>query len=186
MRALAISLALLVSALPGDLPAASGDPDRSAMKSDAIETLQYLIDRSKYRRVRVLRAVQPGSPIREGIVYDAIGREVDWDKGYSTLSIATRKAGVEASDFPAKLAKHVRLVADAFGGKGLQGYLVIASPRFGIAIQNWQSKQAMEKLLASPEGAKVQDAGAQFMTSEHFGPHESHPGTLALAKSTAK
>ena len=76
--------------------------------------------------------------------YDVMGTPIDWSHGHTTVFIGTRKTNVDRESFLRALSGHLAITKNAFGNKGLNGYIAVANQDYEIAFMNWDSRQAME------------------------------------------
>lgn len=104
------------------------------------------------------RALASESPV------DVLGGRPDWQAGYTTVFVGTRREDVPAGEFLERLSEHVARARDHFPAMGLDGYIVVANPDSEIAWMHWSSGDAARAALASPAGTEIRESGAKLMT----------------------
>lgn len=100
--------------------------------------------------------------------YDVMSGPVDWQRGFSTFYIGVRKTRVSHQQFLKKNKYFMEQTREAFGTKGLVGYLVVISDKYKIAIQNWQSQAAYREAISSERGLQISANAASIMTTSMF------------------
>lgn len=122
-------------------------------------------------------AVSPlGDEIVAGVPYDVLGKTVDWRFGYSTFFIGLRQDGVPAESFLKKLHEHVLEARDAFGSRGLDGYVVVATRDYEIAYLHWPSKAAAEAAWRTEKGQAAVAGARALLKPLQFSDTEPYDG----------
>lgn len=130
-------------------------------------------------RSRSGTAVSLGSELASETPYDVLGTAVDWQKGYATFFIGTRKPGLSSEDFLKKLHAHVTEVRRALSPQGLDGYVFVAGTDYEAAYLHWPSREASETAFTS-DGGKAAVAEAQkILDPLVFVPAEPFSGTIS-------
>ncbi|MEQ1878218.1 MAG: hypothetical protein ABL958_16370 [Bdellovibrionia bacterium] len=152
--AIALTLAVASSAFAQNDPA-------------TIDRLEGLMHQSVISGLSNTKWFDPKKPVEVFQVYNTLPN-TSWAKGYNTLYIGSRKSPVTSEGFLKQLGTHVESVRSLFYRKGLQGYVIMATPDYEIAFQNWSSKEAMEAAFASAEGQLIQRDAATFLENIRF------------------
>lgn len=142
---------------------------RATPEGKAYSDLHWdLFDRERTRSGKAVPWAGEGNPDQP---YDVLNRPVDWQKGYSTFFFGRRKPEVSPEAFVRWLPTHVNRVASAFdsgGDSGLRGYVLVFTPDWEIAYQNWDSEQAMKDAFQREAGRAIVEDASPRMASEQF------------------
>ena len=79
-----------------------------------------------------------------------------WDSGYVALLFGRRKPSCPKKRFLTELFRYTDMRFSAFG-KGLKGYIVLATEDFEMAYLNWSSKKHFDRVTSSKKISALLD-----------------------------
>jgi len=125
------------------------------------------------------------SALTSNSAYDMIGKNIDWAQGANFVFIGTRQKSQSTVQFLAHLKTHIELAKKVMTPKGLRGYIIIANENYEIAYLNWESKDAHDKVLQSPEGQVVLKDAGEFMDTLMYEPAEAFKAGSSVSEGVA-
>lgn len=132
---------------------------RATPEGQAYGEMHWEVFEKEISKSLVPSVYQAGELLKLETAYDMLGKEVDWQKGYSTVYIGLRKSTIEREDFIDGIRKHVVDVTNALKSQGLQGYIVLMTSEYEIAYMNWPSQAVATSAFESKEAkAFIKDA----------------------------
>jgi len=115
---------------------------------------------------------------RKEAAYDVLAKPIDWQTGHSVFFLGLRKPSLRPDFFWDALYKHIKNVKTSFIAMGLRGYVVLSAPNYEMAFMNWESKEAMEKALQSPQGKSLEKEAAGIATPVMWKDFRDFDGTV--------
>jgi hypothetical protein len=106
--------------------------------------------------------------LQSGVAYDVVNQPLDWQAGYTTFYIGTRKPVVPSAEFLPWLTHHVRQFSQSFARIGLRGYVMLGTEDYEIAFVNWDSKPAFDRAMSSPFGKPIFDEAGKYLDTRMF------------------
>ena len=119
---------------------------------------------------------------------DVYNRFVDWQAGYTAVFVGARRPEVAPESFASEVGRHVAMVRDAFGPRGMDGYIVVVHTdpvnrtMHEIAFIHWPSREAAEAALATPEGESVRADAARLMDIQMWQEAPTFAGAIAYGQ----
>lgn len=113
------------------------------------------------------------------VPYDVMRLPTDWQSGYTTWFIGRRRAEVPAGDFLARLGAQVARERAAFAGKGLSGYVFLATEEYKLSFMHWDDMAAFGRAMQSSEGQAVVGESQALMRTVQFASAAGFRGAIA-------
>lgn len=150
------------------------DPIRQAYGALHWEVFEHpKLGRTKSHTARPLgRGLEAEAPV------DVMQAWPDWQAGQTFVFMGRRQPDVPADQFLARLTEHVVHVREAFGARGLDGYIVVANADSEIAWMHWESPEAAEAAFHTPAGKAVVVEAAAILETVMWSPATVFEGTL--------
>lgn len=96
-------------------------------------------------------------------IYNAMTHKIDWNKGYSTLYIGSRKKGFPRAKFLKRCKSHILLARKKLLLSGIKGYITFLTPDYYVSFANWKSKKLVTKEFNSEHSKVVIADGKEFL-----------------------
>lgn len=95
--------------------------------------------------------------------YDVLNRDVQWEKGATFFYMGERREGLSTSHYLREIDKHVKAMRKEFGGRGMNGYVILVTEDREYAWMNFDSENQAKRLFASPAGRRLSHQAGSLM-----------------------
>ncbi len=140
--------------------------------------LEAFVEESFQKAIRRPFKSTKGAGLPVNVVLDASPKRTTWDTGHVVVHLGRRKKNVKRRIFLPLLKKHIKHGLRLLKGKGLRGYMVLATKDYELAYLQWRSEAHMTRVLSSKKGKAMVAEAASFMDSALWKQARKYPTWL--------
>lgn len=145
----------------------------------------YFEDPSKGGRTQSQTARPLARVLEPEVPVDVLGTWPDWQTGYTQVFVGLRHPDVPKEEFLGLLTDHVVEVREAFGPRGLDGYIAVGNHETEIAWLHWTSRSKASEAFKSEVGYKVAEGAERILVPLMFADGEPFSGSIDYGKAVS-